>query len=168
MSDKSYKEEIAIDVDALDKEWSNQPTRFCEWAEKEVDAQFERDRAKEKLDLVKAEVDSAIRKNPKTYGINAEKITEMAISNAIIQDKRYKEALSGYLEKVKKARILGVAREAFDHRKRALEKLTDLFLSQYWSDPKEGKVTRTMREEKNKGDHYEALEKSRVRRREKE
>lgn len=164
----SYKDDIKIDRNNLEEEWVNQPKKFIEWAEKEIDAQWERDRAKEKLDLVRAELDSAIRKNPKLYGITAEKITEAAISNAIIQEKKFKEASETYLEKVREAKIMGVAREGFDQRKKALEKLTDLFLSQYWAEPRQGKVTKVVRDEQDKQNHMDTLEKSMIKRRNKE
>ena len=36
---------------------------------------------------------------------------------------------------VKNAKVMAVAREAFEHKKRALEKMVDLFLSNYWAEP---------------------------------
>ena len=59
-----YKDDIKIDKHNLDVEWMNHAVLFIEWAEKEVEAQFEKDKAKERLDLVKAELDSRIRSDP--------------------------------------------------------------------------------------------------------
>lgn len=74
-------------------------------------------------------------------------------------DKDYQQANDEYLDAVKEAKIFGVAREAFDHRKKALEKLTDLFLSQYWAEPRESGTTKKIREEANRTEHLDSLEK---------
>jgi hypothetical protein len=131
---ENYKKDLTIDKFSLDQEWINQPLLFCEWAEKAVEASFERDKAKEQLDLIRAELDGKIRTNPSDYGL--EKVTESAIANAIIQTSEYKKANNAFLEAVKDTRTYDVARESFDHKKKALEKLTDLFLAGYWSEPK--------------------------------
>jgi ssRNA-specific RNase YbeY (16S rRNA maturation enzyme) len=151
-----YKEDLEIDKNALDDAWQYQSILFCKWAEREVEAQFNRDKAKEQMDLVRARLDSDIRKNPKLFAL--EKITESAIENVILQTKEYREANNNYLNTIKEAKILSVAREAFDHRKSALTKLTDLFLSQYWAEPREGKATKIVRDEQAKDRHYEVLE----------
>jgi hypothetical protein len=128
----SYKEDLKIDKFRLDDMWENHPSLFADIYEKEIDAQFERDKAKEKLDLIRAELDQSIRSS--CAGAN-EKITESSIANRIILDKNYQEANGKFLDSVRIAKQIAVGREAFEHRKKALEKLTDLFLSNYWSTP---------------------------------
>ena len=150
-----YAKDLEIDKNALDDVWQNQAILFCKWAEQEVEAQYVRDKAKEKLDLVEAQLDSEIRKNPIKFKLD--KVTESAIHNTVIQAEQYIAAYDNYLSAVKEAKIMGVARESFDHRKSALMKLTDLFLSQYWSEPREGKITKNVKEEQTRDKHYEAL-----------
>lgn len=128
----SYKDDLSIDKYILDEEWQEQPKKFAEWAEKEVEASFIRDKAKERLDLVKAELDSRIRSEPFKYGID--KVTESSIQNTILRQQLYMEASEALIVATRDVKILNVAREAFDHRKKALEKMTDLFLSNYWAD----------------------------------
>ena len=123
-----YKEDLEIDKYSLDTEWQNQSLKFANWAEKHVEALFEKDKCKEQLEIVRAQTDHKIRTSV------TEKITETAISNKVTLDPEYMKANSAYLEAIKTAGILGVGREAFDHRKKALEKMTDLFLSNYWAD----------------------------------
>ena len=128
----SYREDLKIDKFRLDDMWENHPSVFADIYEREVEAQFERDRAKEKLDLIRAELDQSIRAD---FAKSNEKITESSIANKILLHKDYQEANSKFLESVKTAKHIAVGREAFEHRKKALEKLTDLFLSNYWSVP---------------------------------
>ena len=63
-----YKEDVEIDKSSLDYEWLRQASLFMYWGEQEVEAQFLRDKTKEKLDLKRAELDSQIRKEPKSFG----------------------------------------------------------------------------------------------------
>ena len=129
----TYKEDLEIDKYSLDDELQKQAMLFAEWAEKEVDAQFERDKAKERLEVVKAEADRSIRAAAEKR--NA-KITESAIQNMVILHEGVREANSEHLDSVKNAKVMAVAREAFEHKKRALEKMVDLFLSNYWAEPR--------------------------------
>lgn len=154
----SYKDDITIAKHELDKEWINQPKLFCQYAEEAVEASFERDKAKEQLDLVKAEMDGQIRKNPTKFGLD--KATDTAVANAIIQTEEYKKANSYFLDCLKKMRIMEVARESFDHKKRALEKLTDLFISGYWSEPKINKDTKDIFSDIETDKHKEILNKN--------
>ena len=59
---RDFKTEIFIDKNSLDEELVRQPQLYCYWAERETEALYERDKCKEKLDLVKAELDGDIRK----------------------------------------------------------------------------------------------------------
>lgn len=147
----SYRDDLEIGKHNLDEEWENQPLLFAKWAEEEVEAQFQRDKKKEQLELERAKIDSAIRKNPMAFGID--KVTEAAIQNVILQTKSYQKISNDYLDAVKNSKILSVARESFDQRKKALEKLTDLFLSNYWAEPN---ITREGKEKMEKVNQEEA------------
>jgi hypothetical protein len=126
-----YKEDLTIDKFALDEEWIKQPIVFINWAEEHANAQADRDRKKEQMDLVKAELDNEIRTSPEKFGLV--KITEGAIANLILTNGTVRDANDRYLEAVKKAKVLDVAREAFEHKKKALENLTQLFLTGYFT-----------------------------------
>lgn len=129
-----YKDDLKINKYELDEEWLKQPMVFIQWAEEYVNAQADRDRRKEQLDLIKAELDNEIRSNPEKYGLA--KVTEGAIQNLILTEGSFRDAQDKYLEAVKNAKILDVAKEAFDHKKKALEALTQLFLSGYFMSDK--------------------------------
>jgi hypothetical protein len=153
-----YREDIVIDKYNLDREWMNQPVLFLNWAEKEVEAQFERDKAKERLDLIKAELDLQIRTSPSSYGID--KITESSIQNTILRQKVYTEASESLLLANKNAKILNAAREAFEHRKKALEKITDLYISGYWADPKIKQEAKDLVDSNDRENHLDFLRKN--------
>jgi len=70
----------------------------------------------------------------------------------------YQEASSKYFQSIKNAKILDAAREAFEHKKKALEKMSELWISGYWSDPKISKEARGMAEDASSIKHRDALE----------
>ena len=128
----SYKDELTIDKYNLDVEWINQSKVFAEWGEELVYAQERTDKAKANLDLIKAQIDSKIRTN----NIGG-KITEAQILNMIIQDSEYQKAIVEHIEAKKQEGIIEIARKAFEfQRNKALDRLTDLFLSNYWAEPR--------------------------------
>ena len=52
-----------------------------------------------------------------------------------MQDPKYIAASDNYLKAFKEAKVLEIATRAFEHRKRALEHLTKLFLNNYYAEP---------------------------------
>ena len=129
--DRSYKDDLKIDINSLEVEWENQPSNYIYWAEQEVIAQEERDRLSRNLNLVKAEQDAKIRSKPEKYGI--EKVSEGAISARVLRTPEYIKAEKLHAEAVTRAKKMAIAVAAFDHKKRALSKLTELLIAGYYS-----------------------------------
>lgn len=129
MSD-NYRKDLQIDQGNLDIEWKKQAALFGEWGGKSVEASYQKDRKKEQLDLIKAKLDTEYRKKLKN-----DKPKEAEILSNVLQDKRYIEVSEQYLVACKMAKILEIATRSFEHRKRALEYLTKLFLRNYYAEP---------------------------------
>lgn len=130
----NYEKDIRIDETALDVEWWEQPSLFMKYAKNAANCQLEFDRCKEKLDLVRAELDKEIRENPEKFGIN--KITENAISNQIIFLKKYRDTNNELLKAKYELEIARVAVQAMNQRKEALENLVRLHGQSYFAGPK--------------------------------
>jgi len=128
-----FKNDIDIDPEALDVEWLRQPRLMGDWCERRADARAEADRAKERRDVVYAELDREVRMEPEKFGL--EKITESAVSNAIKLDARYREAFEEHIEATHAAEVCDAAVRAFDHKKTALETLVRLHGQQYFAGP---------------------------------
>lgn len=126
--------ELRIEINKLrlDEEWLNQPQQFYNWSVKVAEAQLKYDEAKSDLALTAAELDREIRDNPETYGLV--KTTDAVVENAIKAQPQF----TASQKNVNRARYeLGVAEaavSALDQRKRALEKLVDLWTRDYYSD----------------------------------
>jgi len=129
-----YDQDVFINQDALDEEIVNHGELFMKWAERLAEAIEERDIKKGEIDIKKAKLDKEIRSNPKDFEL--EKITESAISNVIILDEGVQELNKEYYACTKNINILTAAKEEMHSRRKRLEKLVDLWLGKYWSDPK--------------------------------
>jgi ssRNA-specific RNase YbeY (16S rRNA maturation enzyme) len=132
-----YQEELRIDPFNLPDEFLKQANLYMYCCEQLANANLEKDQQKEKLDVIKAEIDSEIRKNPGKFGLV--KITESVVSNTIILQSDYQEANSEYLKKKHICDIISGAVKAFDHKKKALEKLAEMAIGGLFSAPKEPK-----------------------------
>jgi len=155
----SYREDAKIDIYNLHTEWAGQPSIYIDYAEQYADAVAIMMRADEKVKVVKTEgkkrvdeerarLDADIRINPYLYGLDPDKKpTEAAIAGAIILHVDFKKiqdavvneiasAAEAYIEAVRNKELLEGVKIAFSHRKAALENEVQLFLNQYYADPK--------------------------------
>ena len=99
-----------------------------------ADAQQEEDEARNAMAAVDADLDNDIRDRPGRYGLD--KITEAAIARAVAAQDGHKRAERVLLQARYKARVLRAAVDAIGHRKSALQGMTELFLKQWYADPK--------------------------------
>lgn len=124
-----------IDPNALDREWLAQPKLYHKYAMRLVDARAELEKQKAGLDIVWAEVDRKIRRNPKKYG-RGQKLTEKMIEAIINASVEYQGALSDLQREKHNVDVLQVAVDTLDQRKKALENLVSLRLADYYSEPR--------------------------------
>ena len=126
-----YNDDLKIDFAQLDINWRDHSANYMKWAEKWVDAVAYRDRTKEALDVLRAELDAHYRQVLHTD----KKPTEAAIAAAINKDEDYKLQQQTILDANEAVNLLASAKVAFEHRKKALEGLTQLWLGGYFSNP---------------------------------
>jgi hypothetical protein len=130
----NYEDDIRIDDQMLDVEWLEQPEKMLKYAQIAARARLDLDLAKEKVDVVKAELDRAIRSDPASYGI--EKITETAVQNMIIIQPTYVTANNAMIQLKYEADMAQGAVRAIDARKDALENLVRLHGQSYFAGPR--------------------------------
>ncbi len=129
-----YEREIIIDESSLDIELLEQPRLFLQYGRNEHRARRDVDYAKERLDLVKAKLDKAMRADPDKY--NIARISEGAIMNTILLQPKYEEANKKYIEANYEYGVARAAVWAFDQRKTALENLVRLHGQNYFAGPR--------------------------------
>jgi len=132
--ERDYNKDISVDINDLEAEWIEQPSLFLHYAEAHADAIHERDIQKSKMEYTYAKMYSMIKKNwEKFFDI---KPTEPAIKEFITSHKKYKKAERAFINSTRDVNVLLSAKNAFEHRKRALENLVSLRITGYHSEPK--------------------------------
>ncbi len=125
--------ELDINENELDKEWIDQPKKVYRWSEKVAVVRRELEELKSEQDVIRAELDKDIRESPEAYGIV--KITETAISSAILLQRKYREGLQAISSKKYELDVLQGFTNALEHRKHALQDLVKLYGQNYFSTP---------------------------------
>jgi hypothetical protein len=144
---ESYEEELRIDPDNLDHEWEAQPGLYQRYSEMLANAEKEKADLKEELDVLKAKKDLDIREG--NYSRSISKLTEGTIESLLKEDEEVQKKVKELNEASYRVKLLGGAVEAFSHRKKALEKMVDLFIFGYNAEPKVGRMD-NIREQKRR------------------
>lgn len=156
----SFKDDIQIDEHALMWECARQPMLFHQYAIMLADAQVERAKAKDELDLVKAQLDESIRADPGKYGLSTDKKpTEAAIAAQVIQEEDYKTANDAYIEAEHEVNKMWAAKDALAQKKSMLESMVRLHLADWNADPSLPPKGREAVAEAGAKEHREALPK---------
>lgn len=129
----SHLPDLRIDPHTLDKEWIRQPDLVGDYGAALSNARRELDDASTAVGVISAELDASIRDRPGKFGID--KLTEGAIKQAIQNDESYQAACSKVNEIKHLVNLLGVAMTRLEHRKKALENLTELHFAGYYAEP---------------------------------
>lgn len=132
----NYSEDVKVDKFGLDVEWENLPNLYTKWSEKLVDEENFRDRLKSRIDLKYAELDLDIRNNPKKYGIN-DSVTERVINSTILRNAEYNRLQDQMIQTQHNIRVLKVAVKGIKDKGRAVDRLTKLYLKNYYVEGKE-------------------------------
>ena len=131
MNDHDFYE---IDANRLDAEWVSQAKRYHHYAEKLAECRRAWEQAKAERDIVAAEKDKEIRSHPGRFGL--EKVTEPVVEKTILLSKGYQAANQAVIEAKYALDIVQAAVDTLDHKKKALENLVSLRLSDYYAEPR--------------------------------
>jgi hypothetical protein len=126
----NYKEDLAIDENNLHIELAKNPLLFSKWAEALVNMENQRDRLRDRLELIHAELDNDIRSNPEKYSLG--QVTEKLIQSTILMHEDYRKVKEEYLKAKHEAGILKVAVRSFKSREKSLERLVRLYNDNYY------------------------------------
>lgn len=149
MSMKREELDLSIDENDLLNEWKSQASMMLDYGIMLADALQEQDEAKARLSVVTAELDNDIRKDPDAYDIG--KITEAAIFASIPVQPEHKVATKALDAARHECRVLQAVVDALAHRKSALQGMTELFMRQWYADPKSAGQPAELREAANSG-----------------
>lgn len=139
-----------LDPNQLDQEWVRQPALYHKHAMILADARKMHEEKKTALEVLKAEIDREVRSSPSEFGL--EKITETVVASTVVIQPSYVRLQKEVIEARHNVAVAEAAVSTLDHRKKALENLVQLRLSDYFSEPRV------------KGEAREALDHERKRR----
>lgn len=131
------QDELKLDIDPnrLEDEWKMQPKMYFVWAEKVAEAQAKYDEAKAELDLTKADLHKQIKTDPESFGLSS-KPNIPDVDNCIEMQMDYKLARSSVIEARHNLDHYKAAVDALEQKKRALTMLVELWIRNYYSEPK--------------------------------
>jgi len=141
-----FENDVKINKFELDVEWEKQPALFEKYARASAEATAERDRVKQKKDVVVAEQRLKILSFYNEQG--AKKPTENAIDAEIITNPLCQETAEELINANENVALTDAAKWAIQQKRDALENMVKLFLAGYWSDPKIPKEAKEQADEK--------------------
>lgn len=129
-----YQRAVAIDPDKLEEEIFSQPGLYMEFSEIYSEAEKKREKLKNKLEILEADLDFRIRSKPEMFGLESLKsVTESLVKNTI----QRQDEVQALNEKIIQANYdlnrVKFAITALEHKKKMLEKSVDLYNGQYFS-----------------------------------
>lgn len=134
MSDFNFQEDLEIDRHNLEEEWYTQPANVMRYSEALAEAKRELSDMDLALKVRKAEVALSIRNGE--YPDAPSKITEGVVKELIEADKELSGLQREINEKREEVDKIEAAVNAFQHKKHALIKTTELWIAGYHSEVK--------------------------------
>lgn len=132
--DIDFEDDLHLDKYKLDDAVETQASTYARWAKEYMDSMYDRDKAKDKLELVKAQLSAACRQEWKSLQLGP-RISNEAVENWVIDQDDYKDALKDFREKDRIMNILKVAEQSFSQRKYMIQAAVQLYASQYFAEP---------------------------------
>ena len=126
---------VNIDADALDEEWTRQPSLVEATGRQSAMAKKKLAEAKDNLEVVESEVANKIRKRPEKY-VPGGKSTEGAIRETLPLQQEVKDAKELLRKRQYKVDLLQNLMSALENKKKALESLVYLHGASYFGKPR--------------------------------
>jgi hypothetical protein len=132
---------LEIDENNLPVEWQGQANMMLQVGVDMADAQQEADEAQARFSVVVAKLDAAIRAEPAEFGIS--KVTETTVQHAVVRQPEHIAAQGDLFAARHTLNVMKAAVQAVQHRKSALQGMTDLWLRQWHAEPRESDLGTT-------------------------
>lgn len=129
----SFKDDVRINPTDLPSEWLKHPVIYLEYAGQLLDAQLKRDKLKDDLEQLHAEIDADVRARATAQGT---KLTETAIKKQVTADEDYIALKQSLTEVDHEVDVLQYGLRALDQKRVSLEYLSKYELSGWHSEPK--------------------------------
>lgn len=130
---RNFDEDVKINKYKLPDECQKQSSNYYYWAKKLARKKTLYNKQKNKIDLISAQKEIALRNNwnENKWG----KLTEGGIKAVLKTDKKIKEETDLLIDIQEEINILESAVNALEHKKRELDNLVTLLVKGFYSDP---------------------------------
>lgn len=125
---------LQIDKYNLDEAWEKQASEHGCLTDLLADEKKELAELEAALEVVISEIKKDFREDPNAFGF--EKVTEGSVKEVIPLQKRYQRANQRLINQKHKVDILTGLVKSHDQKKKGLEDLVDLWLNDYWAEPR--------------------------------
>lgn len=132
IDEQTLTELVEIDSYSLDKECVKIPSDYLKISFASSQAKKGLDEAKAEMEQISAALSKEIRDKPESFGLV--KVTEAALSAAVVEQPEYQEAQAKFRDLQHKVRQLDAAVWAIDTKKRSLQMLVELHGMGYFSE----------------------------------
>lgn len=130
----TIKEDIAIDPTNLDEELMKLPDQYHNYAE-EAELQWDEQKRMElELEVLEADLDNNIRKNPKKFG-GGDKVTETQIKSLVHLNEDWRRLSRKLIDAEKQRRLMLAACKTLELKNYNLKSLQELYLSEFYQTP---------------------------------
>ena len=129
----NFEKDVHINEQELDLEALNQPKLTLMYGKYKVECETEMKKAKERFELIKAELRNDIRTNPNKYGLD--KVTIPIVEDAVLTCDKYKKALEIYRQAEEQWEMAKIAYYAIQDKKESLSMLIKLLSADYFKGP---------------------------------
>lgn len=134
MQKKPRKLVLRIDKYALDEECAQLPDDYEHWGKLAAAAKNRVATAKAEMELVEAELQLSIRRNPDRYGFGS-KPSEKVVAMKVLTESSYQAALAEYIDAKHEQDQYDVAVSGLGHKRPLIESLAFLHTQSYFSKP---------------------------------
>ena len=130
-----FEKDLTINKNSLDQELIEQAHKMLWYSSAHAQAMYDRDRAKQGVDITKAGLDATIRAELNASGT---KFTEAVVDGKIRQHPNFIDAQDKYQKAELEVNLLMGVVMAMNARRSMLENLVKLYLNGYWAEPRVG------------------------------
>lgn len=121
---------LTLDPYSLDKHWVEHPANVLYFTTAAVDAERVLAQLKLKKDILVANLDAELRNN------SSERVTEAVLRNYVVRQDSYQEIEDEIIEAEYEVNMLKAAVRSLEHMRKGLEKLVDLHMINWFSEPR--------------------------------
>lgn len=157
--DSSFNEDMALDVQDLDRAALDQPAIFKKWGKEWADAIWFRDNIKDKIKAKRADLAKQIRANPEKFGAVKDKIAENWLNSTIDCHEEVLALEKDFTAAQYEVNMMQVAKEGCEQRSRSLNQLIELYKGQYFSAVSRGSASHVTAIEHSMEKQREKIEK---------